>query len=83
MVIPRAPAFGDTRAWTHRYLFVDFVSAEEADRAVNATNGRRAWGVKIRVQHANGPSSSKADERDAWDREVMPLAREHQFEFNP
>lgn len=71
VVIPRAPAFGDPSAWNHRYLFVDFATAEEADRAAKATNGRQAWGVKILVQPSKIPDSRKPGEREAWDREQL------------
>ncbi len=53
VIIPKTPALGDPKAWDHRYLFVDFLSAEEARRAVKATDGRHAWGVKIRVRLAH------------------------------
>lgn len=82
MVIPRTPAFGEAEAWNHRYLFVDFSTSEEADRAVKTTNGRQAWGGKIRVRLAKAPASRKPDERDAWHREASSLAREHAFELD-
>lgn len=60
VIIPRNPAFGHPDAWDHRYLFVDFPSAEEARLAAKATNGRRAWGVKVRVDVAKPVTSGKA-----------------------
>lgn len=73
VIIPRTPTFGDPSAWNHRYLFVDFTTAEEADQAAKATNGRQAWGVKIRVQLASLANSRKPDEREAWDQERLAL----------
>ncbi|CAF9942587.1 MAG: hypothetical protein ALECFALPRED_009829 [Alectoria fallacina] len=70
VVIPRTPALGDRSAWNHRYLFVDFSTTEEADRAAKATNGRQAWGVKIRVQPAK-LDSQKPGEREAWNQEQL------------
>ena len=64
MVIPKAPAFGEAAARNHRYLFVDFGSAEDADSAAKATNGTMAWGVKIRVLPARPPDSGKVGERE-------------------
>lgn len=69
MIIPTKPAFGDARAWNHRYLFVDFSNAEEAARAASATNGKQAWGVKIRVMPARPSESGKIGEREAWQQE--------------
>jgi len=48
---------------------VDFQSAEEAKRAVKATDGRFAWDVKIRVGHASPPGSRKVGERAEWEAE--------------
>ena len=73
VVIPRYPPIGDPKARNHRYLFVDFASAEEASRAVQVTDGRYAWGVKIRVQVANIADSRKVRERDEWDQEHLVL----------
>lgn len=70
MVVPIKPAFGKSGAWNHRYLFVDFSTAEEADAAAKATNGTQAWGVKIRVLPAKGTGSRKVDEREAWREEL-------------
>ncbi|KAL8644853.1 MAG: hypothetical protein Q9226_007564 [Calogaya cf. arnoldii] len=64
VVIPTTMALGHPEAWDHRYLFVDFPSAEEARRAVKATDGRYAWGVKLRVRMAKGDYSRKTRERD-------------------
>ena len=61
---------------------MDFSTSEEADRAVKAKNGKKAWGVKIRVRLAKAPASRKPDERDAWDREASSLARDHAFELD-
>lgn len=74
VIIPRRPAFGDPSAWNHRYLFVDFSTAEEADRATKATNGRQAWGVKIRVQPSNLPDSRKPGEREAYEHEQLAFS---------
>lgn len=59
VIIPR-DGFGHPDAGDHRYLFVDFPSAEEARLAVRATNGRRAWGVEVRVALAKPVTSGKA-----------------------
>lgn len=69
VVIPATPAMGDPKAWNHRYLFVDFPSANEARRAAKATDGRHAWGVQIRVQPAKVPDSHKPRERVDWHEE--------------
>ncbi|KAI4260717.1 MAG: hypothetical protein LQ352_000109 [Teloschistes flavicans] len=66
VIVPESPAFGDRRAYNHRYLFVDFSSADEAQHAVKEFNGRMAWGVKIRVQSSSS-SSRKIHERDDYD----------------
>ena len=76
VIVPRTPVFGDPSAWNHRYLFVDFSTAEEADHAAKANNGRQAWGVKIKVQPANAPDSRKPGEREAWDREQLAFSGE-------
>ena len=60
VIIPRNPGFGHPDAWGHRYLFVDFPSAEEARRAAGTTNGRRAWGVQVRVDVAKPVTAGKA-----------------------
>lgn len=73
VIIPASPAAGDPKAWGHRYLFVDFPSADEAARAIKATNGKHAWGVKIRTQVAKGADSRKPRERDEWDEECSVL----------
>ena len=62
VIIPRNRGFGHPDPWDHRYLFVDFPSTEEARLAARATNGRRAWGVKIRVEVAKPVTSGKAVE---------------------
>ncbi|KAL2043211.1 hypothetical protein N7G274_004271 [Stereocaulon virgatum] len=74
VVVPRPPVYGDPKAWNHRFLFVDFPTADEAERAMKATNGRQAWGVKIRVQPAKGPESHKIHERENWEREQQHLS---------
>lgn len=74
VIIPQAPAFGDPKAWNHRYLFVDFSTSEEANHAAKATNGRQAWGVKIRVQPSRIPDSQKPNEREEWDQELMAVS---------
>ncbi|KAL8727711.1 MAG: hypothetical protein Q9166_005884 [cf. Caloplaca sp. 2 TL-2023] len=56
----------DRKAWNGRYLFVDFPNADEAKRAAKATDGRYAWGVKLRVQIARDADSHKARERGEW-----------------
>ena len=66
VVVPNKPAFGDVANWNHRYLFVDFLTAEDAKQAAKATNGRLAWGVKIRVLPASPRPSRKIGEREAW-----------------
>lgn len=45
---------------------MDFSTAEEAKRAVKATDGRFAWNVKIRVGHAKPLGSRKVGERNEW-----------------
>ena len=67
MVIPRAQPFGDPKPGNHRYLFVDLASAEEAERAAKSVNGKRMWGVKIRVELAKMPESCKLHEREDWE----------------
>lgn len=74
VIIPKTPAFGDPNAWNHRYLFVDFPSADEANRAAMATNGRQAWGVKIKVERAKDPDSRKPGELEAWNQDQMSTA---------
>lgn len=69
VIIPANPALGDAAARNHRYLFVDFSSAEEAGCAARATNGKQAWGVKIRVMRAKPSESRKIGERVAWQQE--------------
>ena len=69
VIIPRNPPIGDPKARNHRYLFVDFPSAEEASRAAKATDGRYAWGVQIRVRIARDADSRKPLERGQWDEE--------------
>ncbi|KAL8663638.1 MAG: hypothetical protein Q9202_003708 [Teloschistes flavicans] len=66
VIVPESPAFGDRRDYNHRYLFVDFSSADEAQHAVKEFNGRMAWGVKICVQPSSS-SSRKIHERDDYD----------------
>lgn len=75
VIIPATPALGDPKAWNHRYLFVDFANADEARQAAKATDGRHAWGVKIRVQLANSADSRKPRERDEWDEESLASLR--------
>ncbi|KAI4252379.1 MAG: hypothetical protein L6R42_007988 [Xanthoria sp. 1 TBL-2021] len=70
VVIPATPAFRGRDVRNHRYLFVDFPRAEEARRAAKATDGRYAWGVKLRVRIANGDESRKTRERGEWDESV-------------
>lgn len=70
MVVPIKPEFAKPGAWNHRYLFVDFATAEEADAAAKVMNGKQAWGVKIRVSPAKGEGSRKVDEREAWGEEL-------------
>lgn len=65
MIVPIKPVFGKAGAWNHRYLFVDFATAEEADAAAKVMNGKQAWGVKIRVLPAKSEGSWKVDEREA------------------
>ncbi|KAL8846298.1 MAG: hypothetical protein Q9221_008606 [Calogaya cf. arnoldii] len=67
VVIPTTMALGHPEAWDHRYLFVDFPSAGEARRAVKATDGRYAWGVKLRIRMATADYSRKTRERDEWE----------------
>ncbi|KAL8787438.1 MAG: hypothetical protein Q9213_002215 [Squamulea squamosa] len=73
VVIPATPALDGKRAWNHRYLFVNFPSADEARRAVKATDGRYAWGVKIGVRVARCADSRKTRERSEWDEENLSL----------
>ncbi|KAL8727504.1 MAG: hypothetical protein Q9181_005690 [Wetmoreana brouardii] len=76
VVIPKAPAFGDREAWNHRYLFVDFSTAEEAERAVKEINGKMAWGVKVRAGIASLPGSRKIHERGDYEQEQQGLLGE-------
>lgn len=73
VVIPATPAFSGRDTRNHRYLFVDLPSAEEARRAVKATDGRYAWGVKLKVRVAHGADSGKTRERGEWDESGMAL----------
>ena len=57
---------------------MDFSSAEEADHAAKAMNGRLAWGVRIKVQPAKLADSRKAGEREAWEQEQEALSRENE-----
>ena len=53
------------RGWDNRHLFVDFATAEEAERAVKELNGTRIWGVNIRVEKAGWkPDEGSASEVD-------------------
>ncbi|KIK61744.1 hypothetical protein GYMLUDRAFT_42783 [Collybiopsis luxurians FD-317 M1] len=54
------------RRGNHYYVFVDFVSAEDADHAVRSFNGKHALGTILKVSHARG-NSRKVDERKQWD----------------
>ena len=56
---------------------MDFATAEEADHAAKATNGRLAWGVRIKVQPAKLADSRKAGEREAWEQEQEALFGEN------
>lgn len=56
----------------NRYLFVDFPTAEETERARKAVNGKLAWGVKVRVAYAKGGNSSKVDQRQNWGKAPKP-----------
>ena len=47
---------------THRFLFVNFATAQEAEAAMKAKDGKWAWGVRISVKRAEG-HSRKVDER--------------------
>ena len=48
----------------HYYLFVDFSSADEAQAAMDAMNGKEGpWGASLRVQRARG-ETWKSDERN-------------------
>ena len=67
VIILRSPALGDAKAKNHRYLFADFLSSDEARRAVKATDGKTAWGVQVRVRQAIGADSRKPREREEWD----------------
>ncbi|KAG8526318.1 uncharacterized protein KY384_000311 [Bacidia gigantensis] len=69
VIIPKEPEFGHAKAYNHRYLFVDFESAEEARQAAKAIDGRYAWGVQIRVRVAQMSDSRKAHERENWNDE--------------
>lgn len=72
VIIPKIPLLGDQQRRNHRYLFVDFPSAEEANRAQKATDGRYAWGVRVRVKMADPVGSWKTHEREEWDEEQQP-----------
>ncbi len=48
---------------------MDFPSASEAERARKAVNGKTAWGVRVRVTHAQSSDSAKVDERRLWEEE--------------
>lgn len=65
VIIPRS------NKYENRYLFVDFPSAEEAERARRAVNGKTAWGVSVRVSHAKSGDSPKVDERKRWEEEQV------------
>ncbi|KAJ3865157.1 hypothetical protein EV359DRAFT_63400 [Lentinula novae-zelandiae] len=53
------------RPGNNYYVFVDFVRAQDAARAVKVFNGKRALGSVLRVSHATG-NSRKVDERERW-----------------
>ncbi|MCJ1464898.1 hypothetical protein MMC07_003513 [Pseudocyphellaria aurata] len=61
IVIPRIPGHD------HRYLFVDFPTAAEAERARKAVNGMTKWGVQVRVTHARSDNNPHVDERQLWE----------------
>lgn len=46
---------------------MDFPTADEAERARKAVNGKTAWGVQVRVTHARSGDSPKVDERRLWE----------------
>ncbi len=51
----------------HHYCFVDFASPEEAERALNALNGREVPGGKLRVSLARGKRMPAADpDTNSW-----------------
>ncbi|MCJ1226267.1 hypothetical protein MMC12_002917 [Toensbergia leucococca] len=51
-----------------RYLFVDFPNADEATKAMDATNGKTNWGVKVRVNKSRS-YSKKVEERERYKKE--------------
>lgn len=61
------PSGGRSQGMGSSLPLCSFPSADEAGRAVRATDGRYAWGVKIRVRLAKAPNSRKGLERDQWD----------------
>lgn len=73
VIVPKSHDPSDPKTRNDRYLFVDFPSAEEARRAVKATDGKQAWGVGISVRRAIGADSRKIHERDEWDRNALGL----------
>ena len=54
-----APRKWDERLEKRLAFFVDFSTAEEADRAAKAKNGTQAWGVTIRVERARPRRTEK------------------------
>ena len=48
----RDPKNPEKRGCDDCYFFVDFATAEEAERAVKQLDGRQGWGLKIRVGKA-------------------------------
>jgi hypothetical protein len=60
---PKAPYSGN--AW---YAFVDFGSAEEAQRAIDAVDGVVMWGGRVGVRKAKRVPE-KVFERDVWESE--------------
>lgn len=75
VIVPptRDRAEPEKRGWNDRYLFVDFASSDEAERAVKAMNGAQSWGVKVRVAKNRLGDSWKVGERQAWDQEQQEL----------
>ncbi|KAH0542298.1 hypothetical protein FGG08_003325 [Glutinoglossum americanum] len=55
----------------HFYLFVDFPTAEEAEAAIMALNGKSApWGGRLVVSKARG-DSRRVEERERWREEEL------------
>jgi hypothetical protein len=53
----------------HYFCFVDLVSSEEAEKAMESLNGAAVqWGGKLRVNKARTNGSRKVSEKERWEK---------------